>query len=134
MVGGDEEALRLSLRKVVNEYNIQNDAYIAEIRVPKPEGIFGIPIKKGLINPFRRTITRPGFVMEWINGVTLDRLGKDYSEAHDSWRQEIEKAIDLGFEPADHLYLKNAIWNPKERQTYVIDLALWHGRGIIEKV
>ncbi len=111
------------------ELETHTRVYNSGLSSPKPEGLFKVIIRA----PLKRGIIIPGFVMEYIPGQTLQDLYEHdedvFFEAVKQRDAEIQKAKDMGFSFCgnDHLSLFNAIWNPEQQKTYLIDFALWNG-------
>ncbi len=124
---GDREIESSVLRGLENEYNILRDAYQAGVSVPKPEGLFLVPkIKRGFVNHvLKRKLPTPAILMQYIDGIPMNRLGeKMWSEACELRYEERKRARQLGFDPADFID-RNAIYCPSERRVYLVDVNEW---------
>lgn len=109
------------LSRLRQEHDVTNEVCQAGLSVPKPEGLFRIPML-----PFGES--SPAFVMQYVQGNTMMDLStwkKLSAEIRDKLHAEVEKAQKLGFSTVDALHLGNAIYNPEENKVYLIDLELW---------
>src|SRR3989338_4649611 len=120
----NEEARRYGIQKLENEYLMLKAVYDAGVSVPKPEGIFFVPVlRRGKLNYLRkRKFLAPGILMQYIEGIPLNRLrGKRLSEVADLHHKEVRKCKIAGFDPRDTLD-RNAIYNPLENKVYLVDV------------
>ncbi|GEM_PF-6781729 len=124
---GTEETEAKSIQWLTREMDMLTEAHDRGVSVPKPRGLFLIPkVKRGFLNLFiRKTLPTPAILMQYIPGLTLDRLqGENSFEAYKLRDKEIRKAGSLGFDPID-CHEGNAIYNPLEKKVYLIDLEHW---------
>ncbi len=120
-------------QKIKNDHGIATQLFREGIRVPRPIAIKklslqGVDDGKGIqrIQGFGRCICEL-FIMEYISGVTLDKLNfesREYQEAIASRDEEIRKATQRGFSGLD-LKLANCIWSPEKGGAVLIDFAKW---------
>ena len=111
---------RFASRGYLNEPLISQSLYDQGISVPKPEGIFSVSLDGE---------DRFGFVMEYIEGVNLqkliDRLGESLTDKiRPKYWEEVGEARCLGFRTKDTAY-RNGIWSPKEEKIYLVDFFGW---------
>ena len=109
-------------RKAQHDYGIAKLLYDKGVSVPKPEGVFIVPIEMG---SDKRC---PSFVMEYVQGYTLRELeGTEFRHRVDGLAQrakdEIGKAERLGFTPKD--LCGGILWNPQNDKVYLIDFTQW---------
>ncbi|MBI5066248.1 hypothetical protein HZA97_08490 [Candidatus Woesearchaeota archaeon] len=113
------------LRDLNKEITKQTVLYNLGIAVPRPKGLFNVTFRESSLE---EGIVVPGFVMEYIPGITLSLMQQEdvFPEANKMYEEEIRRAKALGFYPGDE-GLHNAIWNSEKRKTYLIDFADWEG-------
>ena len=98
------------------EFETANDLYANGVRIPRPRGIFDL-------NLFKDGIKYPCFVMQYIHGVDIEKLvGLEREFAIKKQKKELEKAINLGYEPCD-TDASNAILS--RGRVYLIDFIGW---------
>ena len=107
-----------------HENEIAQILYQNNISVPKPKGIFNIPLKFSFT---KKSKSYPGFVMEYIKGRNIAKLTD-----LERWpllkimEKELKKVRALGIDPVDSDYYGNCLWNPIKKKIYLIDFKEWY--------
>ncbi|MBI2145919.1 hypothetical protein HYU22_01090 [Candidatus Woesearchaeota archaeon] len=122
------EAVRDSLLiGLENEYSMLKAVYEAGVSVPKPEGVFLVPVPRdGILNYLQgRKLLTPGILMQYIAGIPMNKLrGKRLDEAFRLRHEELRKCKIAGFDPLDTIE-RNAIYSPLENKVYLVDVENW---------
>ena len=120
--GGPYYILESDLLDLRGEYNVQRFFYEHDISVPKPEGVFAIP----LLKQFGYSLV-PALVMEYVDGVnfkTLVRKGvglDTLNQLRDLYAEEKRKVEKIGCYLADHSLSLNSLYQLNPSKTVLTD-------------
>jgi tRNA A-37 threonylcarbamoyl transferase component Bud32 len=118
-----ERMRRFAIKKLKKEELIARTLYENRGSAPAPNGVFMVPLNYGAhgLKSF------PGYVMQYIEGITFDKIPDEVMESHslqERVNEELECSRQLGLIPWD-LVKTNFLWRESDDKVFLIDFGHW---------